>query len=306
MRAKTIKSVLRKKFQDFLSSIADEDLRKLVAANSLITGGSIASMLLGEKPNDFDVYFKTKQCALRVAEYYVDLWKKNPPTRFANDPKRVVDIFVVEEAERVKVVVKSSGIASESGSDAYAYFEQSDKEGDAGEYVENVVKDAEDAKAKEGKPKYRPVFLTTNAISLSDDVQLVIRFYGTADQIHENYDFVHCTCSWDAATGELVLPPAALEALLAKDLRYKRSKYPLCSIIRTRKFLNRGWKISAGQYVKMAWDLNKLDLSSTAVLEDQMVGVDAAYFLEVIALLKEKGTEKIDEAYLMEIIDRIF
>jgi hypothetical protein len=137
-------------------------------------------------------------------------------------------------------------------------------------------------------------------------VQLVIRFYGTADQIHENYDFVHCTCSWDAATGELVLPPAALEALLAKDLRYKRSKYPLCSIIRTRKFLNRGWKISAGQYVKMAWDLNKLDLSSTAVLEDQMVGVDAAYFLEVIALLKEKGTEKIDEAYLMEIIDRIF
>ena len=66
--------------------------------------------------------------------------------------------------------------------------------------------------------------------------------------------------------------------------------------------------INAGQIVKMAWDLNKLDLTDIKVLEDQMVGVDAAYFREVINLLKER-TEKgkpIDETYLMKVIDRVF
>jgi hypothetical protein len=43
---------------------------------------------------------------------------------------------------------------------------------------------------------YRPVFLTTNAITLSDDVQLVIRFYGTPGEIHDVYDFEHCKCYW--------------------------------------------------------------------------------------------------------------
>jgi hypothetical protein len=41
-----------------------------------------------------------------------------------------------------------------------------------------------------------------------------------------------------------------------------------------------------------------------------MTGVDAAYFHQVIELLKkhqaETGADKIDEAYLMKVIDAIF
>jgi hypothetical protein len=95
--------------------------------------------------------------------------------------------------------------------------------------------------------------------------------------------------------------------MLVRDLVYMgESKYPLCSIIRTRKFLQRGWRINAGQFVKMAWDLNKLDLSDINVLEDQLVGVDVAYFEEVLSLLRERGGEQIDGAYLMQVIDKVF
>lgn len=302
MTAKTIKSVLRNKFKDYLNSVSDEPLRKTLLNQSIVTGGSIASMLLSETPNDFDIYFKTKEATALVAKYYVEKWKENPPTRFKDGG--AIPVFVEDAGDRIKIIVKSAGIASEGGADGYEYFEQQDA-GDPEAFVSQVMADATEA-SKTGKPKYRPVFLSTNAVSLSDGIQLVIRFYGSVDQIHENYDFVHCTCAWDAESGELRLPPEALESLLSKTLRYKRSKYPLCSMIRTRKFLARGWKINAGQYVKMAWDLNKLDLSNPVVLEDQMVGVDAAYFAQVLQLLKEKGGEKIDEAYLMEVIDKVF
>jgi hypothetical protein len=42
------------------------------------------------------------------------------------------------------------------------------------------------------------------------------------------------------------------------------------------------------------------------VLEDQLTGVDIAYFVQLLARLKEKDPEKVDGAYLIEIIDRIF
>lgn len=172
-----------------------------------------------------------------------------------------------------------------------------------------VTQSAKEATKNESKPKFRPVSLTTNAITLSHGIQIVIRFFGSPEEIHANCDFIHCTCVYDYKSGEVSLPPAALESILGKFLIYKGgSKYPLCSIIRTRKFVERGWKCDAGQYVKMAWDLNQLNLNDIGVLEDQMVGVYAAYFEEVLAILragKEAGKE-LSGTYLMEVIDRVF
>lgn len=310
MQEKTIKSILRRKLDDWLSHIPDnQHLVDLIRRDAIVTGGAITSMLMGDTPNDFDVYFKTKETAVLVTRYYVEKFKANPPSRFKNGAGPV-DINVRVDGNRIKIVVKSQGIAGESGTDEYQYFEQPGVDpSEPAEFVEAVAKDVEDADKKADLPKYRPVFLTSNAITLSDKVQIVIRFWGPIESIHENYDFVHCTCSWDAATGELALPHEALVSILNKRLKYKASRYPLCSIIRTRKFLRLGWHIDAGQYVKMAWDLHKLDLSDVRVLEDQMVGVDSAYFMEVIRLLRQKTEDTdrpVEATYLMEVIDKVF
>jgi hypothetical protein len=89
-------------------------------------------------------------------------------------------------------------------------------------------------------------------------------------------------------------------------LRYVGSKYPLCSVVRLRKFIARGWTINAGQILKMCMQLSALDLTDINVLQDQLTGVDAAYFLQVMEKLKEKDPEKVNSAYLIEIIDRMF
>lgn len=314
MKAKTIKAVLSKQIADWLASIEDDTVRVLAEKNAIVTGGAIASMLLNEPVNDFDVYFRTREATLAVARYYVD--------RFTPGVRRGIpcEIYVDnEDVDRIKVVIKSAGVASETGAEKpYQYFE-SRPEGEANGYVSEVMGDPgeiEDTYAEtetlalqtqdDGKPKYRPVFMSTNAITLSHKVQIVLRFFGEPDAIHENYDFVHCTNYWTGWDRDLVLRQDALEALLARELRYVGSKYPVCSVMRLRKFIKRGWSVNAGQILKMMLQVSALDLTDPAVLEDQLTGVDSAYFLEVMSKVKEKDPTKVNAAYLVEILDRMF
>lgn len=313
MKSKTIRAVLRKKINEWLESIEDETVRKLAEKNTIVTGGCIASMLLKEEVNDYDLYFRNRETVKAIAEYYVG--------RFEPKKKNGIGcaISVFEEEDRIKIVIKSAGIASENGTDKpYEYFE-SQPEGEAAGYVAEIIQDPGDIqdtyeKTKEGalnaeddgKPKYRPVFLSTNAITLSYRVQIVLRFHGEADTIHENYDFTHCTNYWKSWDDELVLRPEALECLLSRELRYQGSKYPVCSVFRLRKFIKRNWTINAGQILKMCMQISALDLTDLKVLEDQLTGVDCAYFCEVISKLKDKDPEKVNSAYLVEIIDRMF
>lgn len=312
MKAKTIKAVIRKKIDAWAASVDDPVVRKIIENNTIVTGGCIASMLLRETVNDFDVYFRTREATLAVAKYYVD--------RFSPQAKAGIpcSIFVDDaRQDRIRIVVKSAGIASAEGAEKpYEYFE-AQPEGEGSRYVAEVMDDPGDIQDAleqtkdeiaevDRKPPYRPVFLSTNAITLSDRVQIVLRFFGEPDAIHENYDFVHCTNYWTSWDDALVLRPAALEALLAKELIYVGSRYPVCSVIRLRKFIKRGWTINAGQILKAVMQISALDLTNIEVLQDQLTGVDCAYFCEVISKLKEKDPTKVNAAYLIEIIDRMF
>jgi hypothetical protein len=69
MKTKTINRVINKKFDEWLASIEDDNVRKLVEKGTILTGGSIASMLLREPVNDFDFYFKDLETTKAVAEY---------------------------------------------------------------------------------------------------------------------------------------------------------------------------------------------------------------------------------------------
>lgn len=313
MKKKTIKAIIRKKVDNWLASIDQMDVRAIAADNAIVTGGCIASMLLNEKINDFDIYFKTKEAAVAVAQYYVDRF--NPKEKNGIIPTITVDD---SKEDRVQVVVKSAGIASEDGTKQdYQYFE-SRPDDEAGAYVSEIMDDpVEIADLQDtldempkgddpNKPPYRPVFVSTNAITLSHHVQLVLRFFGNPEEIHSNYDFVHCTNYWTSWNSDLVLKQEALECLLAKELKYVGSKYPVCSMIRIRKFISRGWTINAGQMLKIAMQISDLDLHDINVLREQLIGVDVAYFLQVIDALKERHPEKVETAYLVEIIDRMF
>lgn len=285
MIGKNIKKSLQAKIEDWIKSIDNDEIVKIIRENAIVTGGAIVSMLNNDDVHDYDVYFRTKDACIKVATYYADLFNK---THKANVEIRTKD-------DRVQCFIKSEGLASEE--------EETGITDETEPYVESPT-------INEDKPKYRPVFFSTNAISLSDKIHLVIRFYGTPEDIHKNYDFVHCTCCYSFFDNELTLPSRALEAIINKELHYIGSRYPVCSIIRTRKFISRGWTINAGQYLKMCLQVSELDLKDFNTFKDQLAGVDSAYFNRAIAQIEKLQAKnpdfKVDNSYLFEVINRIF
>jgi hypothetical protein len=298
MNARVISEVLRKEHKKFVDSITDEIIQDLVSKNSIITGGCIASMLLNEPVNDYDYYFTNFETAHEVAKFYVELFnEKHPKCRVR--PK------VELQNDRVIVRIDSAGAIGEDEERWHVDDEQ--------EYsiTSQKLPECERKYDTDIKQKtYYPKFLTANAITLSDNVQLVIRFYGTPEEIHKNYDFIHCCNYWVSKTGELVLNSKAIESILCKDLKYQGSLYPVSSVVRMRKFLKRGWHINAGQILKMCFQISKLNLEDVAVLEEQLIGVDVAYFMQLIdhlrATIEGGGCTNIDETYLSELVDKIF
>jgi len=326
MKEKHIKSVLNKKFNDFLKSIDDDYVKDLVRHNTIITGGCIASMLLKEKINDFDIYFRTKETVKAVAEYYVAKFKAMHPD---NDTAQAMIILDGEKdvdpnkinlqsgfrymnltPDRIKIIVPSKGIVGdmqEDDPDKYI-IERDIEDISTLDKVEMEVAETELVIGK--KDKYVPLFLSSNAITLSGKIQLIIRFWGEPEIIHSNYDFVHCTNYWTSKENEVVLNQKALTSLLAKELIYQGSKYPVASVIRIRKFVQRGWHINAGQIFKILLQVSELNLKDIAVLEDQLVGVDTAYFSMLINILSdaiEKNPGKaIENSYICTIVDKLF
>lgn len=277
---------------------AIEKFRKNVQHNTIVTGGAIASLLLGEEVNDIDIYVKDKEVARQLAWYYL-----NKMIIEGNLGKSIyVPKIDVKDnlTDGVAVFIKSMGVASEDLEDEnYGYFESmSDNAIDEffKEYDKNVGKE---------KPKHSVKFITSNAITLNNGVQIILRFCGQPEEIHKWYDFVHATNYW-TLDGGLVYREEALQALLERRLKYVGSRFPVASLFRIRKFLRRGFHITAGEITKIAYDISKLDLDNKGVLHDQLIGVDYAYFSEVLSVLRKETDREIDRTYLFEILNDVF
>lgn len=303
MQTKTIDKVISKKISQWLASITDIDLRNSIEKNIVVTGGCITSMLLKEKPNDYDIYFRDAKLCLRVAEYYSRQMGGDAlpllADRFGNfSTTKEYDLTCKEKY--VHTYIPSSGYISERGL-------TEDKEVD--DILETEQTPAEKANATTEGRAYRPVFITSNAITLSNQIQLITRFCGDPEVIHKNFDMQHTKMYWTKADG-VVTNTASLECVLSKRLIYSGSKFPLCSIIRVRKFIQRGWSIDAGQLVKMTIQLNGLDLLEPKTLVQQLIGVDTTYFAWLLDELTkpEHLTDegKIDQNHAMNLINYMF
>jgi hypothetical protein len=292
-KTKTIELTIRNKIKGWLATIEDIELRDELRKHYIVTGGAITSMLLGDLPNDYDVYIDNTATAAKLANYYISRLSTSD-----NECTKTPIVSVPPEGGRVEIKVQSAGIAGEDVDQSkYEYFEMYP---DATERTMAYLEGA----ASRNNGKYTSVAITTNAITLTDQIQIILRFVGPANEIHKNYDFVHTT-NYFTEEGGVVLNQPALESILARELRYVGSLYPICSMFRLKKFIKRGWTITAGEMLKIAWDISKLDLNNIQVLQDQLTGVDAAYFRQIIRLIEEEG-KPIDRTYLFELVNRVF
>lgn len=282
---KTIKKIIDKKMQSWIASITDERVRDIASKNVIVTGGCIASMAMGDRVNDFDVYFRTKESTAAIAEYYANVANTSGfmPDELEVEIRHEKKTNIKGETEeRVINYIQSAGVAGN---------EQESEDGDS-------ISNDEDCN------KYEIRFISENAITLSGSVQIVTRFYGEPEEIHRNYDFIHAMCYYDYHKSELSMPVEALRSMMTRTLQYKGSLYPICSLFRLRKFIKRGWNVSAGQIFKIAHQISEIDLTDKDILREQLTGVDQLYFNELVNAL-ENAPDDFDSTYVAEIIDRM-
>jgi len=306
MNKRSIINNLLQKHNDFLNSIKEEEIKDLIKNNTIITGGCIVSMLLNEKVNDYDYYFTDKFTALKVLKYYAK--------QFGNVKGEVGIIYVTQDNQKVKeeedwnrIRIKLSGVGTNK---ILNNTEEYGSENPIPEIIERAdeVNIDNDIDQESKEKKYEPIYISDNAITLTNQVQLIIRFFGKQEEIHKNFDYVHCTNYFIPNTKELYLEKLAMESILTKELIYTGSLYPLCSIVRMRKFLSRNWHINAGQILKMCMQISELDLSDIDVLNEQLMGVDTTYFTQLIEELrsKQENNESASIPLVASLIDRIF
>ena len=294
MQIKTIEKVIINKMNEWLETISDEDLRKETKDNLLVSGGSIASMLMGADVNDYDVYIKDINVLKKLANYYVK-------------PFESEGVWIADGREKEKLM-KEYDVSEKLN--YYSIALRNLKE----DQIKLMFESKEGGiRLNEEKSKdelnYEPVFFSPNAISLSNDLQIVLRFWGDNKKIHETFDFVHATNYFTFETG-LVTNIAALESILTRTLKYQGSHYPVTSIIRAKKFIKRGFNIGAGELLKIMFQISQLDLSNPDVLEEQLIGVDVAYFEILIKALRGKFSSdedfKLNTKYFNKLVDKIF
>lgn len=295
MQRKTIKKVIVRKLDDWLSTIEDTVLRQEVRKNILVSGGSITSLFQGQPVNDYDVYIQDMDVLIKLAKYYcpgivLDGRKKDEyiKNRFPKyDPKEPFWMDTDEPYAPAGLVIL-----------------QTLKEDQVKLDIESQGRRTEEQAIKPDT-KYQVAFLSQNAISLTDNLQIVLRFHGNSEQIHKTFDFIHATNYFTFQEG-LVTNVDALESILTKTLKYQGSLYPLTSIIRMKKFLSRGWTINAGEIFKIMFQISELNLKDVQVLEEQLIGVDVAYFSTLIEIIRVVPPESFSSSYLNSLIDKVF
>ena len=271
-----IEKDIRKKLSEIRIAIAElpetlvslESRRRaidIMDSDVVVSGGCIASMLLGEPVKDYDIYFKSYSSALFMAQTFASIFLVQeglPAGRAQVQEYKHVNIRG-EEEPRIRIFIKSVGTLE----------------------ARDPQEDAEPSISSENAQLYRPVFLSQNAVTLSGGVQLVFRFWGEPSKIHSTYDYAHAMCYYTKEEG-LVTPLQALESILTRKLIYCGSLYPLCSLFRLRKFMKRGWSVSAGELLKLASNITLVNLEDLETLADQLQGVDTSYMVALIRELK--------------------
>lgn len=300
MYKKTIKKRLEKKLNNWLETITDEILREDVKRNVLVSGGSITSMFLNEKVNDYDIYLMDMDVLKRLCEHYL-----TPHQIGVLDGRKRLEYLTEEFPDVDHETNTAEHIEDEYQAERYIKLKT---------LKPNQIKLDVPSEGRrfelEGDDKYQIKFVSPNAISLSNDIQIVTRFNGNAEEIHKTFDFIHATNYFTFSDG-LVTNIEALESLLGKQLRYQGSLYPLTSIIRTKKFIKRGWNIGAGEYLKIMFQISNMDLTNPEVLEEQLIGVDVAYFGTLIKILRNDVSESggkmsVTYEYISGLIDKVF
>ena len=190
IKIKSVKEMIKIETESFLNQLCDfysVEVFEDTVKNIFVSGGCIASLIQGEKVNDYDLYFKNEDVM--------------------NDIKMI-------------------------------YTKTSLKE-----QVEDVSENYREVLGQDGK------LITENAITLKNGVQLIMRHFGSPEEVRKTFDYVHCMPYYDFAEDKLYISRIQYDAIIWKKLVVNQQMssnlahfQKLTAFSRVDKFKKRGYR----------------------------------------------------------------
>jgi hypothetical protein len=74
--------------------------------------------------------------------------------------------------------------------------------------------------------------------------------------------------------------------------------------MRMKKYIKKGWKISASDILKICYQISNLNLNNIDVLKDQIMGVSTSYFIKFIDNLSQ--INNITPEIIFNLLDSVY
>lgn len=131
---------------------------------------------------------------------------------------------------------------------------------------------------------------TTYQLIIGDEL-----FYNNPKDLIDNFDFTINMAVFDLQSGELIIGKDFEEHNLKRQLVYNHNtKYPIISLQRAIKYINRGYNLSGIEQIKIALHINSLLIKDSSNLKTHLQGIDTSFFQPIIDDLMITNNEKYD------------
>lgn len=148
------------------------------------------------------------------------------------------------------------------------------------------------------------VFESENADSYESNgikFQVIKKVWGEPKDVIETFDFTIAKCAYDDAKDSFWMNQCFLQHLAQRVLVYciTPGSYPIASLWRMRKFIQRGFWMPAAEMIKLILRIRDVQIDNFGEMRDQIMGVDTVSMAPLLeALEKCKDVEFDPETFL--------
>lgn len=133
------------------------------------------------------------------------------------------------------------------------------------------------------------LFDTNNSITykIFGNIVQLVKLYKelTITDKLSKFDFTVCQAAYDFETDYFYYSDNFLVHNAQRQLIYTKStEFPISTMIRVKKYLNKGYSISNTEYLKILLDVQSIKFETFSDFRNHIIGIDATYLIPLINL----------------------
>ncbi len=271
-------------------NLGSKSYNKDILCNSFIAGGAIISLSKEEKVKDYDLFVTSSDSVISLFN-----------TLVRRTPNGSCFELVVNKDEQNPNLKRGSLKLAEGF-----------REKNLDDFIDNFNYSCKQNKSYNRTYKVLPVYLSKNALTLSNGIQLIFRFIGEPKEVFTSFDYEHCKVYWrpnplGLLLGTVTYEGRSQESIAKNELIYTgNTRFVLSAISRLNKFIKRGWGIAPSSLLSLALSSSKVDWANRQALEEELLGIYGIENKTLKQILEMCSTEnKVDLDKVVQVLGEV-